>query len=80
MTVTTEDLRRLLGSGTRAELVLTEGRVEIREQEDDPDAGMAVISRAALLEQLGESADEVGDDQLRTAASALDDVIAKLGA
>jgi len=39
-----------------------------------------VISRAALLEQLGESADEVGDDQLRTAASALDDVIAKLGA
>jgi len=39
MTVTTEDLRRLLGSGTRAELVLTEGRVEIREQEDDPDAG-----------------------------------------
>jgi len=80
MTVTTEDLRRLLGCGTRAELVLTEGRVEIREQEDDADAGMAVISRAALLEQLGESADEVGDDQLRTAASALDDVIAKLGA
>jgi len=80
MTVTTEDLRRLLGSGTRAELVLTEGRVEISEQEDDADAGMAVISRAALLEQLGESADEVGDDQLRAAASALDDVIAKLGA
>lgn len=79
MTVTPDILRRLLDGSADAELIVVEDRLEISEAGGDETAGLSVITREALVEQLGADAADVTDQQLSTAASALSDVVVKLG-
>ncbi|MBF6351487.1 MULTISPECIES: hypothetical protein [Nocardia] len=69
------DLRRLLEAGADSCLVLSEGRMQIRE--GAPGDGLAVVTRADLIAQLGESPAE---NDLVTQAALLDSEVRSLGA
>lgn len=69
------DLRRLLEAGADSCLVLSEGRMQIRE--GSPGDGLAVVTRADLIAQLG---DNPADNDLVTQAALLDSEVRSLGA
>ncbi|KMO75342.1 NADH dehydrogenase [Mycolicibacterium chlorophenolicum] len=82
MTISTDDVRRLLTADPDALLVLIEGRAEVitsKALDDDAFRGaMEVISRAALLERTG-GATDLADAELSMQAAALDTAVTELG-
>jgi NADH:quinone reductase (non-electrogenic) len=81
MTISTEDVRRLLKAEPTAVLVLLEGRTEVisdRERDDDAHRGaLEVISRADLIGRTG--SEELSDHELEEQAAALDAAVSELG-
>ncbi|MGB6050041.1 MAG: hypothetical protein WBG14_04170 [Rhodococcus sp. (in: high G+C Gram-positive bacteria)] len=82
MTISIEDVRRLLDADDDSVLVLIEGRAEVitgGEVDDDEHRGaLEVISRAALLERTGGT--DLSDHELTEQAAALDTEVSELGA
>lgn len=82
MTISADDLRRLLTADADALLVLIEGRAEVIPREaldDDAFRGaLEVISRDALLERTG-GATDLDDAGLAAQAAALDTEVTELG-
>ncbi|GAB3220488.1 hypothetical protein [Mycolicibacterium hippocampi] len=82
MTISTDDVRRLLDADDDSVLVLIEGRVEVitgGEIDDEKHRGaLEVISRAALLERTGGT--DLSDHELTEQAAALDTEVSELGA
>ncbi|UXA16050.1 NAD(P)/FAD-dependent oxidoreductase [Mycobacterium sp. SMC-4] len=82
MTVSPQDLRRLLEAGPDATLVLIEGRTKILTAgglDSEANRGaLEIISRAALLERTG-GATQLSDAELSTQATALDTAVSELG-
>ncbi|MGE2833272.1 hypothetical protein [Mycobacterium sp. SMC-4] len=82
MTISTDDLRRLLDAGPDATLVLIEGRTKILtagDSDSDENRGaLEVISRAALLERTGGSTN-LSESELTAQATALDTAVTELG-
>jgi hypothetical protein len=81
MTITSEDVRRLLESDADTVLVVIEGRTEVisaADVDDEPHRGaLQVISRADLLARLGSEAPS--DREVEEQAGALDMAVSELG-
>ncbi|MEZ0340822.1 hypothetical protein ACAG25_12655 [Mycobacterium sp. pV006] len=82
MTITPDDLRRLLDAGPDATLVLIEGRTKILTagdlDRDENRGALEIISRAALVERTG-ATDMVSESELSTQARALETAVTELG-
>ncbi|MGE2737622.1 hypothetical protein [Mycolicibacterium vaccae] len=82
MTISTDDLRRLLDAGPDATLVLIEGRTKIltpsEAHADENRGALEIISRAALLERTG-GATTLSESELTAQASALETAVNELG-
>ncbi|BBX70013.1 NADH dehydrogenase [Mycolicibacterium psychrotolerans] len=82
MTISTDDVHRLLTADSDALLVLIEGRAEVIPREaldDDAFRGaMEVISRSTLLERTGGTTD-LDEAELSAQAAALDTAVTELG-
>lgn len=80
MTISSQDLRRLLDGDEGSALVLVEGRVEVitaDQKSDDAFRGaLEVISRSELLDRIGSRSSE---DRLEAQAAALDTAVNELG-
>jgi hypothetical protein len=81
MTVTTEHLRALLGSGPHSELVAVGGEIEIyvTDEEGFGLEGISLVTREQLAERLPSSPDNPDEGELRIAAESLSEMIAELG-
>jgi NADH dehydrogenase len=81
MTISGDDVRRLLEAEPDAVLVLLEGRVEVvggRDADDDAHRGaLEVISRADLIERTG--GEQLSDHEVSEQAAALDVAVTELG-
>jgi NADH:quinone reductase (non-electrogenic) len=82
MTISSDDVRRLLQAGEDSSLVLIEGRTEvITTEQRNSDAYLGafdVISRGELLERTGGKT-QVADSELAAQAAALDAAVSELG-
>ncbi|MCV7059987.1 NAD(P)/FAD-dependent oxidoreductase [Mycolicibacterium vaccae] len=82
MTISPEDVRRLLDSDDGATLVLIEGRAEvITDDQKDSDAyrgALEVITRQELLDRIGGDGG-LSDDRLAAQAASLDTAVNELG-
>jgi NADH dehydrogenase len=82
MTISTEDVRRLLEAGEDSTLVLIEGRTDVVSSEqlgsDAFRGALEVISCRELLERTGGTA-QLNDSELAAQASALDAAVSELG-
>lgn len=82
MTISSQDLRRLLDAGPDATLVLVEGRTKIITAggaDSDANRGaLEIISRAALLDRIG-GPDQPSEAELTTQAQALETAVSELG-
>ncbi|MCV7056777.1 hypothetical protein [Mycolicibacterium gilvum] len=80
MTISTQDLRRLLDGDEDSALVLVEGRVEVITADQKSDeafrGALEVISRSELLDRVGSRSSE---DRLEAQAAALDTAVNELG-
>lgn len=80
MTISTQDLRRLLDGDEDSALVLVEGRVEVITADQKSDeafrGALEVISRRELLDRVGSRSSE---DRLEAQAVALDTAVNELG-
>ncbi|BCF81690.1 hypothetical protein RQN9TF_06325 [Rhodococcus qingshengii] len=81
MTVTTEHLRALLGSGPHSELVAVGGEIEIYVPDEEGFGleGISLVTREQLAERLPSSPDNPDEGELRIAAESLSEMIAELG-
>jgi NADH dehydrogenase len=81
MTITSDDVRKLLHADADSVLVLIEGRAEVigaGEVDDDAYLGaLEVISRADLLERTGSS--DLSDHEITEQAATLDATVSELG-
>lgn len=81
MTVSADDVRRLLDADDDSVLVLIEGRTEVlspTELDDDEHRGaLEIITRADLVERIGTA--DPGDHELTEQAATLDATISELG-
>ena len=81
MTISIEDVRRLLGAGEDSLLVLIEGRVDVVSGDqlasDAYRGALEVISRRDLLERTGGA--QLSDAELSAEAAALDTEVTELG-
>ncbi|ORB29950.1 hypothetical protein [Mycolicibacterium parafortuitum] len=81
MTISAQDLRRLLDADDASALVLIEGRTEVIDAEQkDEDAyrgALEVISRGELVTRIGSA--QPSDDELAAQASTLDVSVNELG-
>jgi hypothetical protein len=81
MTISSEDVRRLLRAEMSAVLVLLEGRTEVvaaNELDSDAHRGaLEVISRQDLLKRTGGT--ELSEHELAEQAAALDTAVSELG-
>jgi hypothetical protein len=78
MRITAQDLRRLLDSGAQhPNLVLHEGRTEVVAAEELPPGVLQVLSRDALVGQLG--GQDATDHALEEIAARLDTEVSNLG-
>ncbi len=82
MTISTDDVRRLLQADADASLVMIEGRTEVITRDvlgsDAYRGALEVISRAELLERTGGAA-ELSDAEVSAQATALDTAVSELG-
>lgn len=82
MTISIQDLRRLLDAGPDATMVLVEGRTKIITAggaDTDANRGaLEIISRAALLDRMG-GATAPSDAELSAQANALETAVTELG-
>ena len=79
MTVTTEHLRALLGSGPHSELVGGEIEIYVPDEEGFGLEGISLVTREQLAERLPSSHDNPDEGELRIAAESLSEMIAELG-
>lgn len=82
MTVTTEHLRALLGSGPHSELVAVGGgeiEIYVPDEEGFGLEGISLVTREQLAERLPSSPDNPDEGELRIAAESLSEMIAELG-
>lgn len=81
MTVTTEHLRALLGSGPHAELVAVGGAIEIYVPDEEGFGldGISLVTREQLAARLPSAPGEIDEGELRVAAQSLSEMIAELG-
>ncbi|BBY77325.1 hypothetical protein MPRF_42240 [Mycolicibacterium parafortuitum] len=81
MTISAQDLRRLLDADDTSALVLIEGRTEVisaeQKHEDAYRGALEVISRGELMERIGSA--QPSEDQLAAQASTLDVSVNELG-
>jgi hypothetical protein len=81
MTITNEDVRKLLAADTDSVLVLIEGRTEViggsETGTDDYQGALEVITRADLLERTGTA--ELSDNEVAEQAASLDATVSELG-
>ena len=79
--VTADDVRRLLGAGTDAVLVLVEGRVDVvapAELDTESYRGaLQIITRAELVR--GAGSEELSERELKEQAAELDSAVSELG-
>lgn len=80
MTISSQDLRRLLDGDEGSTLVLVEGRAEVITADQKSDeafhGALEVISRSELLDRIGSRSSE---DRLEAQAAALDTAVNELG-
>ena len=80
VTISSQDLRRLLDGDEGSILVLVEGRVEVVTEDQKSDdafrGALEVISRSELLDRIGSRSRE---DRLEAQAAALDTAVNELG-
>jgi hypothetical protein len=79
--VTADDVRRLLGAGTDAVLVMVEGRVDVvTPAELDSDAyrgALQIITRGELVR--GAGGEQLSERELQEQAAELDSAVSELG-
>ncbi len=79
--VTADDVRRLLGAGPDAVLVLVEGRVDVvspAELDTDPYRGaLQIITRDELVR--GAGGEQLSERELKEQAAELDSAVSELG-
>lgn len=82
MTITSDDLRRLLDAGPDAALVLIAGRTKVLTagdlDRDENRGALEIISRAALVERVG-GTDMLSESELSAQARALETAVTELG-
>ncbi|MGE0218342.1 hypothetical protein [Mycolicibacterium sp.] len=76
MTISPDDVRRLLGADDGSALVLVEGRVEVVSG-DAAEGALEVVTRADLVARTGRA--DLTDQELAEQAAALDLAVAELG-
>ncbi|MBB2992764.1 hypothetical protein FHR72_004268 [Mycolicibacterium iranicum] len=82
MTISADDVRKLLDADDQSALVLIEGRAEVitaeQKSSDDYRGAFEVISRDELLQRTGGET-QLADTDLSAQAAALDTAVSELG-